>query len=75
LATIDVHIHYSLEEQDGATAVSRWLVADIKMPFAFLPLRPLITASFDKENLRTMAALKQYAEAQSSVGGQAGQSG
>lgn len=75
LATIDVHIHYSLEEQDGATVVGRWLVVDIKMPFVLLPLRPLITASFDKENLRTMAALKQYAEARSSVGGQAGQSG
>jgi hypothetical protein len=32
------------------------------------PLRPLVTASFDKENVRTMAALKQYAEVQSSVG-------
>jgi hypothetical protein len=29
----------------------------------FRPLRPLITANFDKENLRTMAALKAYAEA------------
>ena len=70
-ATIDVHIHYSLEQQDGETTVSRWLVLDIAMPFVFRPLRPLVTASFDKENLRTMAALKQYAEAQSSVDGPA----
>jgi hypothetical protein len=61
-ATIDVHIHYSLEEQDGETVVSRWLVLDVKMPLVFRPLRPLVTASFDKENLRTMAALKQYAQ-------------
>ena len=62
-ATIDVRIHYSLEQQDGETVVSRWLVLDVKMPLVFRPLRPLVTASFDKENLRTMAALKQYAEA------------
>jgi hypothetical protein len=36
---------------------------------SFSPLRPLITARFDKENLRTMAALKQHAEARSSVSG------
>jgi hypothetical protein len=62
-ATIDVHIHYSLEEQDAETVVSRWLVLDVKMPLVFRPLRPLVTASFDQENQRTMAALKQYAEA------------
>jgi hypothetical protein len=48
--------------------VTRWLVLDVTMPVVFRPLRPLVTASFDKENVRTMAALKQYAEAQSSVG-------
>ena len=74
-ATVDVHIHYSLERQDGETAVSRWLVLDITMPLVFRPLRPLVTASFDKENERTMAALKRYAEAQCSVGEQTGQSG
>jgi hypothetical protein len=45
------------------------------MPLVFRPLRPLVTASFDKENLRTMAALKQHAEARSSTAGQGGQSG
>ena len=60
-----MRIHYSLEQQDGETVVSRWLVLDVTiMPFAFRPLRPLVTASFDKENVRTMAALKRYAEAQ-----------
>jgi len=74
-ATIDVHIHYSLEEQDdGTTAVNRWLVLDVAMPLVFRAVRPLITASFDKENVRTMAALKQYAEAHSSADSQADQS-
>jgi uncharacterized protein YndB with AHSA1/START domain len=63
LATVDVHIHYSLEAEDGGTLITRWLVLDITMPTVFRPLRPLVTASFDKENVRTMAALKEYAEA------------
>jgi hypothetical protein len=65
-ATVDVHIHYSLEpenESSDQTRITRWLALDIAMPIAFRPLRPLITSAFDKENLRTIAALKQYAEA------------
>jgi hypothetical protein len=62
-ATVDVHIHYSLEPDDNATGVTRWLVLDIAMPAVLRPLRRLITASFDKENVRTMAAVRQYAEA------------
>ena len=67
-ATVDVHIHYSLEVEDDHTRVTRWLVLDVTMPAVLRPLRPLITSAFDKENVRTMAALKQYAEAHSSVG-------
>jgi hypothetical protein len=62
-ATVDVHIHYSLEQEDGRTTVTRWLVLDISMPFILRPLRRAITGSFDRENVRTMAALKEYAEA------------
>jgi len=62
-ATVDVHIHYSFEPADGGTRVSRWLVLDITMPAALRPLRGLILSSFDKENHRTMAAVKKYAEA------------
>jgi hypothetical protein len=65
-ATVDVHIHYSIEQEgqeDQGTVVSRWLVLDVGMPAVFRPLRPAITARFDQENLRTMAAVKQYAEA------------
>jgi hypothetical protein len=61
-ATIDVHIHYSLEQQDtAATLVTRWLVSDLTMPTALRPLRQLIVKRFDEENVRTMGALKQYA--------------
>jgi hypothetical protein len=67
--TIDVHIHYSLEPGDGATEVGRWLVLDFTLPAVFRALRPFITARFDKENLRTMSALKAHAEAHSSVSG------
>ena len=61
--TVDVHIHYSFEEEGQGTVVSRWLILDFSMPLAFRPLRPAITSRFDKENRRTMAAVKQYAEA------------
>ena len=62
--TIDVHIHYSLEADGEATEVSRWLLLDFAMPVVFRPLRPLVTARFDRENVRTIAALREYAEAQ-----------
>ena len=58
-----MHIHYSLEQEDGRTTVTRWLVLDVSMPLILRPLRRAITGSFDRENVRTMAALKTYAEA------------
>jgi uncharacterized protein YndB with AHSA1/START domain len=64
-ATIDVHIHYSFEEDSGGTRLSRWLLLDIAMPIVFRPLRPLVITSFDRENVRTLAAVKEYAEAHS----------
>lgn len=62
-ATLDTHIHYSLEHADEGTEVIRWAVLDIAMPILFRPLRPLIIRSFDEENVRTVAAVKKYAEA------------
>lgn len=62
-ATVDVHIHYSLERDGDGTQATRWLVLDITMPMLFRPLRPLIIKSFDDENVRAMAAVKSYAEA------------
>lgn len=63
MAAIEVHIHYSLEPADDGTLVTRWLVLDFAMPSFLRPLRGLVTGRFDKENLRTMAALKAYAQA------------
>jgi hypothetical protein len=62
-ASVDVHIHYSLERDDDRTRVTRWLVLDISMPVVLRPLRCAITGSFDRENIRTMAALTAYADA------------
>ena len=62
-ATVDVHIHYSFGPEDGGTQVTRWLVLDITMPILLRPLRRLILRTFDEENVRTMAAVKKYAEA------------
>jgi uncharacterized protein YndB with AHSA1/START domain len=62
-ATVDVHIHYSFERDGQGTLVKRWLVLDIAMPGILRPLRPLMTGSFEKENIRTMDAVKKYAEA------------
>jgi uncharacterized protein YndB with AHSA1/START domain len=62
-ATVETHIHYSFEPEPGGTEITRWLVLDITMPILFGPLRALIIKSFDDENIRTMAAAKQYAEA------------
>lgn len=64
-ATVNVHIRYSFEAADGderRTHLTRWLILDIAMPIALRPLRRFIIASFDRENVRTMAAAKQYAE-------------
>ena len=63
-ARVDVHIHYSLEQDGDRTNVNRWLVLDISMPFLLRPLRRIITGRFDQENIRTMATLKTYAETQ-----------
>jgi hypothetical protein len=63
-ATVDVHIHYSFEADDGGTQVTRWLVLDITMPILLRPLRRLLIRSFDEENVRTMTAVKKHAEAQ-----------
>jgi hypothetical protein len=65
-ATVDVHIHYSFEAHEGdtrCTNISRWLVLDIAMPIVLRPLRRFLTSAFDKENVRTMAAVKHHAEA------------
>lgn len=61
-ASVDVHVHYAMEPEDGGARVERWLMLDIAIPLPLRPLRAAITSRFDKENVRTLAALKQYAE-------------
>jgi uncharacterized protein YndB with AHSA1/START domain len=63
-AVVDVNIHYSLEAQAAGTRLVRWLVLDIRMPAILRPLRSAIVKPFDVENVRTLAALKAYAESQ-----------
>lgn len=60
--TIDVRVHYSFEPEGGGTLLSRWLVLDISMPIVLRPLRRFVTSRFDVENLRTIAAVKKFAE-------------
>jgi hypothetical protein len=62
-ATVDVHIHYSFELHNAGTQLGRWLALDITMPVLLRPLRRLIISPFDRENVRTIAAVKKYAEA------------
>jgi hypothetical protein len=59
LAKIDVDIHDSFvpAEAGSATVLTRRLVLDFAMPL-LRPLRPVIARSFDRKNLRTMAAAK-----------------
>jgi uncharacterized protein YndB with AHSA1/START domain len=60
--SVDVHVHYTLEPEDGGTRVERWLILDVAVPLPLRPLRAAVTSRFDKENVRLLAALKQYAE-------------
>jgi len=62
-ATVEVHIHYSLEPDGAGTQATRWLVLDLTMPILLRPARRLIIKSFDAEKVRTMGAVKVYAEA------------
>ena len=61
-ATVDVHIHYAIEREDGGTRVDRWLVLDVNMPRILRPVRSALISKFDKENERTLAVLKRHAE-------------
>jgi hypothetical protein len=62
-ARVEVNIHYSFVPDNGGTNVTRWLVLDIAIPIVLRPLSTLIIRAFDKENIRTMEAVKKYAEA------------
>jgi uncharacterized protein YndB with AHSA1/START domain len=66
-ATVDVHIHYSFEPDNEGTVVNRWLLLDFAMPLLTRPLRRVVVNKFDNENVRTLAAVKEFAEANPTV--------
>ncbi len=62
LATVEADIHYSFEATGSGTRLRRWLDLGFDMPFVLRPLRSLIIRPFDRENVRTIAALTRRAE-------------
>jgi polyketide cyclase/dehydrase/lipid transport protein len=63
-ANIDVHIRYTLEPAGGATFVIRDLDLAIQIPGVLKVAEPLVTWALRKENVRILAELKRYVEAQ-----------
>jgi hypothetical protein len=61
---VDVHIRYTLEPGEGATSVIRALDLTIQIPGLLKAATPLVARAFRKENLRILAELKRYVEAQ-----------
>jgi hypothetical protein len=63
-ANIDVHIRCTLEPEERATRVIRALDLAIEIPGLLKLAEPLVRHSFRKENVRMLAELKRYVEAQ-----------
>ena len=63
-ANIDVHIRYTFEPVERATCVIRDLDLTIQMPGLLRVAEPLVVYVFRKENVRILAELKRYVEAQ-----------
>jgi hypothetical protein len=63
-ANIDVHVRCTLELVERATRVIRALDLPIQIPGLLKPAEPLAVYSFRKENVRILAELKRYVEAQ-----------
>jgi hypothetical protein len=63
-ANIDVHIRYTLEPVERATRVIRDLDLTIQIPGLLKLAEPLVVFAFRKENVRILAELKRYVEAQ-----------
>jgi hypothetical protein len=64
MANIDVHVRYSLESVEGGTFVLRELDLTIQIPGLLKITEPLVRYAFLKENVRILAELKRYVEAQ-----------
>jgi hypothetical protein len=63
-ANIDVHIRYTFEPVQGATCVIRDLDLTIQIPGPLKVAEPLVVFAFRTENVRILAQLKRYVEAQ-----------
>ena len=63
-ANIDVHIRYTFEPVEHATCVIRTLDLTIQIPGLLNVAEPLVASAFRKENVRILAELKHYIEAQ-----------
>jgi hypothetical protein len=63
-ANIDVHIRYTLEPVERATSVIRALDLTIQIPGLLKLAESLVVSLFRKENVRILAELKRYVEAQ-----------
>jgi uncharacterized protein YndB with AHSA1/START domain len=63
-ANIDVHIRYAFEPAERATWVVRDLDLTIQIPGLLKVAEPLVVFAFRKENVRILAELKRYVEAQ-----------
>jgi hypothetical protein len=63
-ANIDVHIRYLFEPVERATRVVRDLDLTIQIPGLLRVMEPLVVSAFRKENVRILAELKRYVEAQ-----------
>jgi uncharacterized protein YndB with AHSA1/START domain len=63
-ADIDVHVRFTFEPVELGTFVARDLDLTLKMAGLQKMLEPLVVLGFRKENLRILAELKRYVEAQ-----------
>ena len=63
----DIHIRCTIEPVEGATRVIRALDLTIQIPGLLRVAEPLVVRAFRKENLRMLAELKRYVEAERSV--------
>ena len=63
-ANIDIHIRYALEPVEHATNVIRALDLMIQIPGLLKVAQPFVVRESRKENVRILAELKRYVEAQ-----------
>jgi hypothetical protein len=63
-ANIDVHIRYTFEPVERATCIICALDLTIQIPGLLKVAEPLVVSAFHEENVRILAELNRYVEAQ-----------